>query len=74
MTCDLLKLATPGVAGLQPYHPGKPAEELERELGLTNIVKLASNENLLGASKQVREVLKQTQDINKKNIIPHACP
>ena len=65
MTCDLLKLATPGVAGLQPYHPGKPAEELERELGLTNIVKLASNENPLGASKQVREVLKQTQDISR---------
>jgi len=65
MSCDLLNLATPGVAGLQPYHPGKPVEELERELGLTNIVKLASNENPLGASKRVREILKQTQDVSR---------
>lgn len=41
-------LAVPGVRGLSPYQPGKPIEELERELGITNIVKLASNENPLG--------------------------
>ena len=41
-------LAVSGVRGLSPYQPGKPIEELERELGLKNIIKLASNENPLG--------------------------
>ena len=45
------------VAGLSPYKPGKPIEELSRELGLTDIVKLASNENPLGASEQVKTAL-----------------
>ena len=44
------RLAMPGVQGLHPYLPGKPIEELQRELGLSKIVKLASNENPLGAS------------------------
>lgn len=35
---------------LTPYQPGKPIEEVERELGLTDVVKLASNENALGPS------------------------
>lgn len=38
------------IAGIKPYVPGKPIEELERELGIKNSVKLASNENPLGAS------------------------
>lgn len=57
MSCDLLDLATPGVAGLHPYQPGKPIEELERELGITDIVKLASNENALGPSPKVMAAL-----------------
>ncbi len=40
----------PWIAALQPYVPGKPIEELEREFGLTDVVKLASNENPLGPS------------------------
>lgn len=48
--CDYIQLAVPGIRALQPYQPGKPIEELERELGITGIVKLASNENPLGAS------------------------
>jgi len=50
MSCDFVKLAAPGVAELMPYQPGKPVEELERELGIENSVKLASNENPLGPS------------------------
>lgn len=50
MSCDLIGLANVGVQQLQPYQPGKPIEELERELGLRNVVKLASNENPLGPS------------------------
>jgi histidinol-phosphate aminotransferase len=47
---DFLHLAAPGVRQLKPYQPGKPIEELERELGISNIIKLASNENPLGPS------------------------
>lgn len=49
-TIDYRALATVGVQAIQPYQPGKPIEELERELGLTDILKLASNENPLGSS------------------------
>lgn len=65
MSCDLLKLATSGVASLQPYQPGKPVEELERELGLENIIKLASNENPLGASPKALAVLKNPGDLSR---------
>lgn len=43
-------LAVGCVRTLAPYVPGKPIEELQRELGLRDIVKLASNENPAGAS------------------------
>ncbi len=54
----LLELATPGVQGLQPYAPGKPLSELEREYGIRDAVKLASNENPLGPSPAVLEALR----------------
>lgn len=44
------KLATAAVLSLSPYVPGKPISELEREYGIGNIVKLASNENPYGPS------------------------
>ena len=50
MSCDFVALSNPGVQALQPYQAGKPAEELERELGIRDIVKLASNENPSGPS------------------------
>jgi histidinol-phosphate aminotransferase len=43
-------LVLPSVAALNPYEPGKPIEELQRELGIGEPVKLASNENPLGPS------------------------
>lgn len=43
-------LAPSYIRAIAPYQPGKPISELERELGITGIVKLASNENPLGAS------------------------
>jgi histidinol-phosphate aminotransferase len=49
---DFLELAAPGVCGLTPYQPGKPVAELERELGVRNAVKLASNENPWGPGPQ----------------------
>lgn len=50
MACDFFKLANPGVMRLAPYKAGKPVEELRRELHIEDIIKLASNENPLGAS------------------------
>lgn len=49
--------ANSGISKLKPYQPGKPISELERELGLTDIVKLASNENPLGCSDKVKEAV-----------------
>ncbi len=57
--CDFFSLATPGVQGLSPYQPGKPLEELEREYGIQNAIKLASNENPLGPSPRALEALRQ---------------
>ncbi|MGB0714034.1 MAG: histidinol-phosphate transaminase, partial [Gammaproteobacteria bacterium] len=51
------RLAVSGVLGLHPYQPGKPLSELEREYGIRDAVKLASNENPLGPSTAVREAL-----------------
>src|SRR5690242_404725 len=45
------------IASLSPYVPGKPIEELQRELGLSRVVKLASNENPLGPSPKALAVL-----------------
>ncbi len=50
---NFTQLAVPGVRKLQAYQPGKPIEELEREYGITDAVKLASNENPLGPSPKV---------------------
>lgn len=50
VTTDWLKRTAAGIADLHPYIPGKPIVELERELGLIDTIKLASNENPLGPS------------------------
>jgi histidinol-phosphate aminotransferase len=50
----------PDIASLTPYVPGKPVEELERELGIAKAVKLASNENPLGPSPKALAVLSET--------------
>lgn len=47
---NFLDYCVDGVKALRPYEPGKPIAELERELGISNIIKLASNENPLGPS------------------------
>jgi histidinol-phosphate aminotransferase len=53
VSCDFIALANAGIQGLSPYQAGKPIEELQRELGLSQIIKLASNENPLPSSKKV---------------------
>jgi len=47
---SIARLVKPHIRDLRPYQPGKPVEELERELGIADAVKLASNENPLGPS------------------------
>jgi histidinol-phosphate aminotransferase len=54
--CDL---AVPGVRELKPYQPGKPIEELQREYGLQEVIKLASNENPLGPSRKALAAIEQ---------------
>lgn len=54
------------IAGIKPYVPGKPMEELERELGIRNAVKLASNENPIGPSpKAVKALVKTSMSLNR---------
>ena len=53
------RLTRPCVEHLTPYTPGKPIEEVQREFGLTDIVKLASNENPLGPSPKAVEAIRQ---------------
>lgn len=55
-----LELALAGVQQLVPYVPGKPVDELQRELGLTEVVKLASNENPLGTGSKVSAAIQAT--------------
>jgi histidinol-phosphate aminotransferase len=55
-----LALCAPGLAGLTPYVPGKPVSELERELGIRDSIKLASNENPLGPGQKAREAASAT--------------
>lgn len=50
-------LANKDILGIAPYEPGKPIEELERELGIQNAVKLASNENPLPPSDRIQRAI-----------------
>ncbi|AMK78974.1 MULTISPECIES: histidinol-phosphate transaminase [Methylomonas] len=55
-----LELAIAGVQQLVPYVPGKPVEELQRELGIAEVIKLASNENPLGTGAKVAAAIQAT--------------
>ena len=57
MSCDYNRLPHPGIQTLFPYVPGKSIEELAQELGLSDIIKLGSNENPRGCSPHVYEAL-----------------
>ena len=48
------------IKDLQPYKPGKPVEDVQREYGLDKVIKLASNENPLGCSPKVKEAISNT--------------
>jgi len=56
----------PALDGLVPYEPGKPVEEVQRELGLERVVKLASNEGPFGPFPAAEEAIaRATADLNR---------
>ncbi len=57
MTTQWESLANEHILGIAPYEPGKPVEELERELGIHDAIKLASNENPLAPSDRVQQAI-----------------
>ncbi len=68
MKPDFRSLANNSIRTLTPYQPGKPIEELERELGITSSIKLASNENPLGPSPKA--ILAAQQALLNAHIYP----
>src|SRR5262245_8475622 len=54
----LFRTAKPHLASVKNYVPGKPLEELQREYGIKNAVKMASNENALGASPKAMAAIR----------------
>ncbi len=70
MTTPLYDLARPVVQSMQAYQPGKPIEEAQRELGIAEFVKLASNENPRGPSKTVLNAMNAA--VNSVNRYPDA--
>jgi histidinol-phosphate aminotransferase len=56
----------PALHGIVPYEPGKPVEEVQRELGLERVIKLASNEGPFGPFPAALEALdRNAQDLNR---------
>jgi histidinol-phosphate aminotransferase len=54
---NMSKIIPQVIENLSPYIPGRLLEDVEAELGLSNIIKLASNENSLGASPKAMEAM-----------------
>ncbi len=64
---DVKALVPPWIQALEPYPPGKPIEELEREYGVVGSIKLASNENPLGPSpKAVAALQAEAEGIRRR--------
>jgi histidinol-phosphate aminotransferase len=59
-------LFRPAISELVPYEPGKPVEEVQRELGLARVVKLASNEGQFGPFPAALEVIERgARELNR---------
>src|SRR5436189_4980961 len=62
----------PPVRDLVPYEPGKPVEEVQRELGLERVVKLASNEGPFGPFPSALEAIaRQAPELNRYPELSH---
>ena len=62
MSSDILKNLNPGITDLYPYEPGRSIDEVIDEFDLDEVVKLASNENPLGASPKALSVLTELKN------------
>ncbi|MBL1457761.1 MAG: histidinol-phosphate transaminase [Methylophaga sp.] len=63
---NLCDLAVESIAGLQPYVPGKPIEELQRQYGVRDVIKLASNESPIGPSQAAQAAIAlATRDLTR---------
>ncbi len=65
---DFRALANDHIRNITPYQPGKPIEEVQRELGIFSVIKLASNENPLGPSP--RALLAAEKMLQKAHLYP----
>ena len=59
---NIEKMIRTCIEKIPPYVPGKPIEEVERELGLCGVTRMASNETPLGPSKEVRPAIANAVD------------
>jgi|Wag4MinimDraft_11_1082651.scaffolds.fasta_scaffold00014_10 histidinol-phosphate aminotransferase len=66
---DFRKLAGKDINELIPYKPGKPVKELERELGISEAIKLASNENSLGVPELAKKAV--IEHLDEMNFYPY---
>lgn len=60
---DYSALANGGITRIKPYQAGKPVEEVQRELGIKEVIKLASNENPVGMSPAARKAALQALEL-----------
>jgi histidinol-phosphate aminotransferase len=60
----------PNILQIRPYTPGKPIQEVQRELGLTDVIKLASNENSLGPSPRAMRAIEEA--VSEVHLYPDA--
>lgn len=67
---DFSQLANGGVTLIKPYQAGKPIEEVQRQLGLQNVIKLASNENPFGIGPKAKEAALKA--LTESNLYPDA--
>ncbi|CAM3395186.1 histidinol-phosphate transaminase [Marinicrinis lubricantis] len=56
------------IVHLPVYQPGKPIEEVKRELGLSHVIKLASNENPFGCSPRAKEAI--VRELDNSSLYP----
>ena len=56
------------IENISPYVPGKPISDVQRELGLSNVIKLASNENPFGCSPKVKQAI--AEGLSEINLYP----
>ena len=60
-----------GLDRIRPYVPGKPIDEVKREYGLEDVIKLASNENPIGVSPKAIAAMQEA--IHRVNLYPDAA-